>query len=91
MVVVIFSTLLGPLDVMKAINDDVIDTRNWRYNSIDVIRTLALAIVVIRYTGLAWTDQNFFLKRLVAPLRRDDVKESASYNFGQVQDPLTTI
>lgn len=62
------------------------DPDKWRFVFSDVLRSIAFIVVIFRYVGLAWTDHNFFLKRLIAPVRKDKVKEFSNTTFGQIQD-----
>ena len=60
------------------------DPDKWQFILSDYLRLIAFILAISRYAGLAWTDHSFFLKRLIAPVRADKVKEFSNHSFGQV-------
>lgn len=80
MLVVIYSNTYCCFFESDILNDTTLDPDVWHASYSDFLRLWAFLIVIARYTGLAWTDTNFYLKRLFCPIRVDTVKEFAPYD-----------
>lgn len=80
MLVVLFSNTYCCYFEYEALHNPTIDPELWPSSEGDYLRLFALIFVIARYTGLAWTNPNLYLKRLFCPIRVDTVKEFAPYD-----------
>jgi hypothetical protein len=86
MFAVLYSNFICLLFDTFAFIDRNRDPDVWQFDFSDFLRSVIFLIVIARYAGLAWTDQNFYLKRIFSPIRVDKVKEFAPAS-SQGQNP----